>query len=336
MPHIRVSSVIGVKLESMGISLVELLRRARLPQQLLRQERAVLSVEQWLALWDALDSMEIDPALGLSFTQFEGSEPYDALWITALSAPTLHAAIAKLSRYKRLFSAERIDMRQLGEIWQIEVSWLVGSAPPPALLVDMTFSCLMNLSRRGAGRPLRPERVRFRRPERNRAMYEQFFLCPVEFDAERDQILYADATIRQTFHTYSPDLLAILEPQFEAELHQADQHSLHRQIASLVRARLAGQQPSVSSIARELHMSARTLQRRLADEGQTFQHVIEQVRHELAQQYLRESSLDLSEIAFLLGYQEANSFHRAFSQWEGSSPGQWRATQQHAARPDLV
>ena len=64
---------------------------------------------------------------------------------------------------------------------------------------------------------------------------------------------------------------------------------------------------------------------RLADEGMHFQQVVEAVRRELARQYLTGSSLELNEIAFLLGYEEASSFHRAFRHWEGTSPGQWRA-----------
>jgi AraC-like DNA-binding protein len=67
------------------------------------------------------------------------------------------------------------------------------------------------------------------------------------------------------------------------------------------------------------------LQRRLAEEGVPFQHLLEQVRHKLAKTYLQASELELTEIAFLLGYQEPASFHRAFLQWEGQPPGQWRA-----------
>src|SRR3712207_2118189 len=90
---------------------------------------------------------------------------------------------------------------------------------------------------------------------------------------------------------------------------------------------IAGQPPTTHDVARELNMSTRTLQRRLADEGVQFQQLLEAVRHEMAKEYLRASSLPLNEIAFLLGYKEASSFHRAFHHWEGLSPGQWRMVQ---------
>jgi AraC-like DNA-binding protein len=74
-----------------------------------------------------------------------------------------------------------------------------------------------------------------------------------------------------------------------------------------------------------LRLSTRTLQRRLFDEGITFQQLMEDARRELARHYLLHSSLELNETAYLLGYEDANSFFRAFQHWEGTSPGQWRA-----------
>ncbi len=87
----------------------------------------------------------------------------------------------------------------------------------------------------------------------------------------------------------------------------------------------------MQGVAEELHISGRTLQRRLADDGLGFQQLLEAVRREMAQQYLAVPSLDLNEIAYLLGYEEASSFHRAFQHWEGTSPGQWRAAQRAPA-----
>ena len=74
-------------------------------------------------------------------------------------------------------------------------------------------------------------------------------------------------------------------------------------------------------------MSTRTLQRRLTEQGISFQRLLEEARREMAHHYLLHSSLELSETAYLLGYEDANSFFRAFHHWEGTSPGQWRVLQ---------
>ncbi len=101
--------------------------------------------------------------------------------------------------------------------------------------------------------------------------------------------LHRHEVIQMPFLTYNPDLLALLEPQLEAELRdRATQPSFPEQVKTLVRSRLAGAQPAAHDVAGELGLSVRSLQRRLAAEGLHFQQLVETVRHELAKQYLRE------------------------------------------------
>ena len=93
---------------------------------------------------------------------------------------------------------------------------------------------------------------------------------------------------------------------------------------------LDGQRPEIQDLARELHLSTRTLQRRLTEQGITFQRLLDEARRELAHHYLLHSSRELNETAYLLGYEDANSFFRAFHNWEGTSPGQWRLLQKNS------
>ena len=99
------------------------------------------------------------------------------------------------------------------------------------------------------------------------------------------------------------------------------------QAKGILKQLLAGQRPGIQDLARELHVSTRTLQRRLTDQGITFQRLLDEARRELARHYLLHSSRELNETAYLLGYEDANSFFRAFQHWEGTSPGQWRVLQ---------
>jgi AraC-like DNA-binding protein len=92
---------------------------------------------------------------------------------------------------------------------------------------------------------------------------------------------------------------------------------------------LAGQRPRLEDVAVELRMGGRTLQRKLLEQGTTFHTLMEEARHEMAQHYLRQRSLELNETAYLLGYEDPNSFIRAFHKWEGTSPGEWRSTHSH-------
>jgi AraC-like DNA-binding protein len=133
------------------------------------------------------------------------------------------------------------------------------------------------------------------------------------------------------FVTYNADLLATVAPQLEAELAQElAQKTFSEHAKGILKQLLAGQRPGIQDLARELHLSTRTLQRRLTEQGITFQRLLDEARRELARHYLLHSSRELNETAYLLGYEDANSFFRAFHHWEGTSPGQWRLLQKNS------
>jgi AraC-like DNA-binding protein len=328
MDRIRIAYGLVSRFEKFGISPADVLRQAGLPLALFEQERIVVTTAQWFVLWKAIATLNNDPSLGLWLGNDATVEQFNPLLIAALSARSFHEALTKMARYKRLFCPEDLGVMEQDDAWIIEAVFLATPEPPPPLLIDSMFASFIALGLRGTGHQLYPERITLRREPQHRAMYEAHFHCPVDFGADHDRMVYGHQALLQPFRTYNPDLLALLEPQLEADLHDsAARQTFADQVKALLRRRLPGRQPTMQDVAGELHISGRTLQRRLADDGVGFQQVLEAVRREMAQQYLAVSSLDLNEIAYLLGYEEASSFHRAFHQWEGTSPGQWRAAQ---------
>jgi AraC-like DNA-binding protein len=328
MDRIRITHSLPTRFEELGISLADVLRQAGLPQALFEQERIVVTTAQWFALLKALGTINDDPSLGLRLGSDVVIEQFNPLSLAAISARSFHEALTKMARYKRLFCSEEMSVIDQDGTWIIEAIWVAAREPAPPLLIDSMFASFIELGRRGTGRELYPERITLRREPQHRAMYEAHFHCPVEFGADHNRMVYSHQALLQPFRTYNPDLLALLEPQLETELHDsAARQTFAEQVKALLRSRLPGKQPTMQDVADELHISARTLQRRLAEDGVGFQQLLEAVRREMAQQYLTVSSLDLNEIAYLLGYEEASSFHRAFHHWEGTSPGQWRAAQ---------
>lgn len=126
--------------------------------------------------------------------------------------------------------------------------------------------------------------------------------------------------------------LGMLAPQFEEELKQENGDDiLVERVRIAIRQKLTGRRPNVEDIADALHISSRTLQRRLQDQGSSFQRVLEEARHQLARHYLNNSVLELNETAYLLGYEDGNSFVRAFRNWEGVPPSRWREQQRARA-----
>ncbi len=241
--------------------------------------------------------------------------------IAALYTRSAREALQRLARYKALTCPERVELVENGGEISVQFIWLAARETEPPLLVDVCFACVVAIVRRGTGRSIAPRRIELLRSPANRSVYEAHFGCPVTFNATRNAIVLDAQDVDRPFVTHNPDLLGILAPQLEAELAaQTASRALGEQVKAILKRLLAGHRPGLQDVARELRLSTRTLQRRLAAETATFQQLLEQARRELARHYLLNSSLELNETAYLLGYEDVNSFFRAFHDWEGRPP----------------
>lgn len=322
----RVSTLLARKLEDLGVSPASVLRRAGLPPGLFEQERIQVSTEELFALYRGIAEASDTPAIGLELGTEPRVERYDPIGLTAISARTLRDALARLARYKQLTCPEELQVSEHGDESRVRFRWLLAEETEPKVLTDLCFAWVVGIARRGTGEPLNPRRLELRGPVRNRAMYESHFGCAANFEGGENAIVFAKADLDRPFVTHNAELLAALAPQLEAELSQAlASRALGEQVKGILKAQLAGRRPGIEDIAKELRLSSRTLQRRLADVGASFQQLVQEARRELARHYLLHSSLELNETAYLLGYEDAHSFFRAFHDWEGSSPGAWRA-----------
>ena len=323
----RVSGSLERRLRDVGLSPGAVLAQAGLPLGLFNGEKILLTTEEFFALYRGIADASRDPAVGLKLGTENRVELYDPIKIAALSTRSLRSAIERLSRYKQLTCPEKIDLVERGRECAVRFRWLLAEQDEPGVLVDVCFAWIASIAERGADRRVRPKRVEFQRPEAFRSIYEKHFECPVNFNADRNALVFSRADADVPFLTYNPDLLAAIAPQLEAELtQQMAAKGLREQVKGILKGLIAGQRPGIQDVARELRMSARTLQRRLAEDGATFQLLTEEARRELAHHYLLHSSLELNETAYLLGYEDANSFFRAFHKWEGTSPGQWKSS----------
>jgi AraC-like DNA-binding protein len=305
---------------------VVVLRQAGLPLGLFDQEKILLTTEEMFSLYRGIREVSKDPGIGLKLGTEERVERYDPVAIAALYTRSFRDALHRLARYKQLTCPEEIRLVERERECLVQFIWLLADEEEPSLLVDASFAWIVGIGRRGTGLPVNPKRVEFQRAEMHREMHEAHFRCPLKFDARQNVLVFSKSDIERPFLTHNADLLAMVAPQLEAELTwQLAQKTIGEQVKGILKKLLAGQRPALQDVARELRLSTRTLQRRLTDEGATFQQLMEDARRELAQHYLLHSSLELNETAYLLGYEDDNSCFRAFHNWEGTSPGEWRA-----------
>ena len=327
--HFRFSGSTFRRLEELGVSAAAVLRRAGLPQAYLDEARVLLKTEELFAFWRAVGEVSTNPAIGLLLGTENKTERFLLTGLSALASESLGAAVDQMARYKRLNCPEEILQKRHAGEWSIQFRWLLANEVEPPVLIECAFSWMLSIARHGTGTRLSPLRVEFLQPRAHAKAIERHFCCEVVCGARRNAMVFRTVDANRPFVTRNAELLSVLAPQFEKELNQEDgggeNFSEHVRIA--IQEKLTGRRPSIEDIADSLHISSRTLQRRLQDEGASFQGVLEEARHQLARQYLNNPVLELNEAAYLLGYEDGNSFVRAFRTWEGVPPARWREQQ---------
>ena len=322
---------LALKLEELGISVSAVLRRAGLPQDLFAQTRVLVTTEELFALWHANGAVSTDPAIGLKLGTETTTERFHPSGIAALSTPNFSVAIDHMARYKQLTCPEEMLCETNNEECRVRFRWLLAVTDEPPVLTEYCFAWLLTIARHGSGTNLSPLRIEFLQPRSHVKAIERHFGCPVVCGASRNIIVFHARDAQRPFVTRNAELLDMLAPQFEEQLRQSeDQNRFPALVRGAIQEKLTGHRPAIEDIARTLHMSPRTLQRKLQEAGSSYQRVLDEARHQLACYYLSNSVLELNEAAYLLGYEDANSFVRAFRNWEGMPPGLWRET--HSAK----
>jgi AraC-like DNA-binding protein len=238
--------------------------------------------------------------------------------------------LQRLARYKQLTCPEEIRVKRGAQEASVEFYYVEATEPQPSLLVDMVLSWILSVGRQGSDGLVTPLRVELSRPAQHRSLLEAHFGCRVKFKADRNALIFRNPDLDTPFVTHNEEMLEVIGMHLESELKakNATAHIGEQVKQALIRS-MAGKRPTLEDIAKELGLGPRTLQRRLTDVGLNFQQLVEDTRRELAHHFLKQRAVELNETAFMLGFEDANSFFRAFQIWEGVSPGEWRARQVH-------
>jgi AraC-like DNA-binding protein len=329
--QLRISNAWGKRFAEQKIAVPALLRGAGLPTALFEQDKVYVTTAELFALWRTVGTMSPDPGIGLTLgseTRLARSHPAA---IAVMCSRTFGDALHRLGRYKKLTCPEEIRVRRTDQETSVEFFHLEAREPQPDVLVDMVLSWILSVGRQGLDGRFAPLRVELVRPAKDRALFEGHFGCRIRFKAERNALVFRSSDLDRPFITHNEELLTMLGAQLDSELEARNAgQNVREQVKGALLQSLAGKRPTLQDVARQLGLGTRTLQRRLADAGITFQQLIEEARRELAHHYLRQSAVELNETAFLLGFADANSFFRAFQDWEGTSPNEWRS--RHAVR----
>lgn len=185
-----------------------------------------------------------------------------------------------------------------------------------------------------------PLQVTLRQPApAYRARYAEVFGCPIGFDQPDDSIAFRAEDLELPLLSVNADLHGLLVGAADAQLERigaGEADSLRLRVVQAMRRLLHSDEPTLAAVAGELHLSERTLQRRLAEQQSSFTDLLDAVRHESALAYLREQRISVGEVGYLLGFSTPSSFFRAFKRWTGTTPQGWRLGLAGRGRPDAT
>lgn len=311
-------------LNDLGVRPARVLRRAQLPTDLFGRGPAALTPGEYFRFWEALDVESGDRDLAVAIGKSISVEMFNPPIFAALCSPDLATAAQRIATYKPLIGPMRLEVEHSGDGLTIEYRWPAGMTPPP-LLATAELVFWAALARIATRHHVRPVQVSVPQPIADPAALEGFFGARVR-SGRAHGIVFAPGDAQRAFLTENEQMWRFFAPELRrrlSDLRAADS------IADRVRAALHETLPAggsaMSAVTKYLAVSPRTLQRQLHLEGTTFLEVLASTREDLARHYLSHSALRTAEIAYLLGYDDSNSFYRAFRSWTGTTPDALRA-----------
>jgi len=249
-----------------------------------------------------------------------------ALGYAWMTSATLRKAFERLSRYTSLVYDElRVPLADRDGEFHVAIESDESGLHDPALRERGKMAIAVQLCRMVYGESFNPTRIGFRHPvASNVAAYYEFFRCQLDFDAEATELVMPVAVADEELPGFNPQLVHTFDELIIEYLRQRDRNDIVGRVRGAIFEELPSGEASLEKTASMLNMSSRSLARKLADEGQSFKGLLTEVRRELAEKYIRDRSLTLTEISFLLGFAEISSFSRAYKGWSGSSPSAHR------------
>ncbi|MCE0460337.1 AraC family transcriptional regulator [Pseudomonas uvaldensis] len=278
-------------------------------------------------LWQRAVELSGNPAIGLNMGKVVRPASFHVVGYALMSSRTLIEGFQRLVRYQRIIAeSAEVSIRQLDGHYGLILTVHGDHIPPTRQSTEASLACALSLCNWLTGRTLHPVKVLFQAPEPlDPTPYQQAFAAPLIFNSPYDALVFERSDMEAPLPTAN-EAMALLHDRFAGEYlaRFSGSRVTHKARQALCRLLPQGE-PKRDVVAQALHLSQRTLQRRLQEEGTSFQHLLDDTRRELAEQYLTQPDMTLLQIAYLLGFADPSNFFRAFRRWFDATPGEYRA-----------
>lgn len=269
-----------------------------------------------------------DECFGLHIGERVDMRGFDVLGYAVLSSRTLGDALERAARYYAIWTdGTELAIERAGRAARVRYAYRGRRGVEVRHECESTLAMVLAAARAATGVGLVPKRVTFEHAApSDDTEHRRLFGVRPRFGAEANEVVFDAEMLDLGMVSADAGLCDVLDRHATSLLAErpASAATTADRVRAALRRALGGGDPSLEAMARALGLSARTLQRRLRDEGTSHQELLDAMRREMAERYLERSDVALCEVAYLLGYSEPAAFHRAFRRWTGTTPTAFR------------
>ena len=279
-------------------------------------------------LWHLAVEASGNPAIGLNLARLPvRPTAFHVVGYALMSSRNLLEGFQRLVRYQRIIGeGADLSLQPSPDGYELILAIHGDHLPAARPSFEASLAHTMAFSRWLTGKPLKPREVRFQGPAPvDLQPYEEVFQAPLRFGSERYSLLFDRADLERPLPSAN-EALAQVHDRFAGEyLARFSDGRVTHQVRQVLCRLLPQGEPKREAVAQALLLSERTLQRRLQEEGTSYQQLLDDSRRELAEQYLAQPNLTLLQVSYLLGFADPSNFFRAFRRWFDTTPGEYRA-----------
>ncbi|MGW8194542.1 MAG: AraC family transcriptional regulator [Desulforhopalus sp.] len=324
-------------LEDYGQNPHEIFAKAKLDPALMYQHGARYPLDNIANLWLEMARVIKDPCFGLAVARAWHPTYFGVLGYALLMSTSLRTTLERLIRFHRVISDARFGSLTENLKSGTVVFDLIyrDEAPYSPSREDAAMAWIMSVLQVNFQRPLSPVSIHFThsRPPVCVGKYYELFQSPIHFDAPFACLELSIKDADRLLPSGNKEMAEWKEEVMTQYLTARDRGSLTDRVKKIIVEHLPSGDATVETIAAELYLSTRKLQRLLREEGTTFLALLNETREHIARQYIKDKKMDLTEIAFLLGFSEQSTFSRSFKRWTGTSPSIYRNSLGHKEQP---
>lgn len=312
-------------LEMIGIRVGEALKKAGAPEDLFSHKKPTLDEADYYRFMEAVGLQIADPELPIKIASADNIESFSPPIFAAYCSKNGSTCLERLARHKRIIAPMRYEITSTEDTMELEIMPSRDELCIPQFLAESEMVFILHIIRTATKSDIKPLIIMMTDPP-NADTFSDYAGCAVK-KADRNAVIFRKEDMEKPFISYNEGMWEFFEPELQKRLYEMEKDdSFSAKVRSALTELLPGGRGTVDDVAEKLGVSKRTLQRKLTEEDTSFQKQLNGTRELLAKNYIRNTDMSSDDIAFLLGYQELNSFLRAFNLWTGMSIGEYKKT----------